>query len=95
MAAPPRRPVSPALSQPVTVRACDQCGYAHDGGPISRAKHQVDVYGGTLYFCNHHFEEHAIEFIANNYRCIRVLFNVGCKLCQAGKIWVRSSRAYT
>lgn len=53
-------------------RACDQCGYAHDGEPITRAKHQVDVISGTLYFCNHHFEKHALAFIAANYTCVRI-----------------------
>jgi hypothetical protein len=70
------KPAAKSRSIPVRIinpfRACDSCGYAHDGGPIARAKHQVNVPGGTLYFCNHHFTEHAIIFIAADYRCVRV-----------------------
>ena len=54
-------------------KACDRCGYAHDGTPIGRAKHQVDVTAGTLYFCNHHFVKHSAHILIKNYPCINVL----------------------
>lgn len=48
-------------------RACDECGYSHDGQAITRAKYQVEVPGGTLYFCGHHFTEHELTFIERHY----------------------------
>lgn len=41
-------------------RACDRCGYSEiDGQPIARAKYQIEVSGGDLYFCGHHFREYS------------------------------------
>jgi hypothetical protein len=55
-------------------RACDQCGYSKvDGQPIARAKVQVEVIGGTLYFCQHHFDIHHDEFMLAGYSASEVL----------------------
>jgi len=61
--------VTSKLIPVVRFRACDQCGYAHDGSPIARASHQVEVLGMSLYFCDHHFSSHGLSFLENGYRC--------------------------
>jgi len=49
-------------------RACDACGYSKiDGQPISRAKYQIEVDGGTLYFCGHHFREYSSPILTAGY----------------------------
>jgi len=54
-------------------RACDKCGYsAVDNQPISRAKYQVEVSGGTLYFCNHHAQEYWTTLLAAGYDIIKI-----------------------
>ena len=67
----PQVKVSGPVSVPIRVntgfRACDRCGFAHDGGPISRAKRKVGVPGGHLYFCEHHFRDNCFVFIARRY----------------------------
>jgi len=47
-------------------KPCDQCGYAFDGQPISRAKYRVSFSSGELYFCNHHFNRYSLSFMAHN-----------------------------
>lgn len=68
----PKSDAKPPIRVNVVHRACDECGYSHDLQPIGKAKHQVEVIGGTLYFCNHHFEKHCLAFIASEYRVTRV-----------------------
>ena len=49
-------------------RACDMCGYSEvDGQPIARAKYQIEVEGGTLYFCGHHFREYSDLILSAGY----------------------------
>jgi hypothetical protein len=49
-------------------RACDRCGYSEvDGKPISHAKYQIEVPGGDLYFCGHHFREYSATFLTEGY----------------------------
>lgn len=49
-------------------RACDSCGYSKiDGQPITRAKWQIEVSGGTLYFCGHHFREFSDLILSAGY----------------------------
>ena len=55
----------PPIKHPI--KWCDQCGYSHDGTPISRATMQIEVPGGTLFMCNHHFNRHSYEFIRSEY----------------------------
>ncbi|MGH7239026.1 MAG: DUF7455 domain-containing protein [Candidatus Saccharimonadales bacterium] len=66
-------PVS-AVKQAVTAvirriwRACDQCGYSEiDGQPIMRAKYQIEVVGGDLYLCTHHFRKHSSKILEEGY----------------------------
>jgi hypothetical protein len=67
---PPAQKVKQAVKAVIKViwRPCDQCGYSKvDGGEIARAKYQVEVPGGTLYFCGHHFREHAAALLEKSY----------------------------
>jgi hypothetical protein len=49
-------------------RACDACGYSKvDGEAISRARYQIEVEGGTLYLCGHHFREHSAKILNAGY----------------------------
>lgn len=49
-------------------RACDRCGYSEvDGKPIAHAKYQIEVLGGDLYFCGHHFREYSTHFLDKGY----------------------------
>jgi predicted nucleic-acid-binding Zn-ribbon protein len=49
-------------------RACDKCGYSEvDGQPISHAKYQIEVPGGDLYFCAHHFREYSTLILTEGY----------------------------
>ena len=59
--------VTPVLPSP-PFRACDKCGHSKvDGGPIARASHQIEVPGGDLYFCGHHFREYAVFIFSEGY----------------------------
>ena len=49
-------------------RACDRCGYSEvDGMAITRAKYQIEVPGGDLYFCGHHFREYSTLILGAGY----------------------------
>jgi len=49
-------------------RPCDKCGYSEvDGQPIAYAKYQIEVPGGTLYFCGHHFRTYSPKFMDEGY----------------------------
>jgi len=49
-------------------RACDRCGYSEiDGFPIAHAKFQIEVPGGDLYFCGHHFRKYSSRFFDKGY----------------------------
>jgi hypothetical protein len=49
-------------------RACDACGYSKiDGKPIAYAKYQIEVTGGDLYFCGHHFREYSTLILTEGY----------------------------
>lgn len=65
---PARQPAKAEVKRPNSgFYVCDQCGYSHDGGPISRAKWKIGLPAGHLYFCNHHFRVHCLSFMAHNY----------------------------
>ena len=52
----------------VVWRACDKCGYSKvDGFPIARAKYQIEVPGGDLYFCGHCFREYSTGILDKGY----------------------------
>lgn len=68
--------VSPMDQQPW--HACDKCGYSTtDGRPISQALWKVEVPGGTLYFCGHHFRDHAGFFMEMGYHFYDIREPVG------------------
>lgn len=49
-------------------RACDKCGYSKvDGLAIARARYQIEVPGGDLYFCGHCFRKYSTKFISEGY----------------------------
>ena len=67
---PPVKKVKEAVKAVIKIiwRPCDQCGYSKvDGLAISRAKYQVEVPGGTLYFCGHHFRVHSQALLEEGY----------------------------
>lgn len=76
MALPPNdRPVKPVKNAKATTelvsvepyRACDRCGYSTDGQPIARAQFQLEVTGGSLYLCGHHFRENSEAILIAGY----------------------------
>jgi hypothetical protein len=66
---PPKPPAK--LPADVTLRDanhyCDYCGYAHDGSGIAFARFKIGTPKGSLYLCNHHFNQFTILIIANKY----------------------------
>ena|SRR5690242_18042884 len=61
-------------------RACDRCGYSQiDGQAITRAKWQVEVNGGTLYFCGHHFREFSDLIMTAGYPIFDIREKVAAK----------------
>jgi YHS domain-containing protein len=68
--APTKAVTKPAAPKRIVVpwRACDPCGYSKvDNQPIARAKWQIEVPGGTLYFCNHHYRQYEFTFVERHF----------------------------
>lgn len=61
-------------------RPCDACGHSEvDGQPISRAKWQIEVTGGTMYFCGHHFRKFSDVFMTAGYPIFDIREKVAAK----------------
>lgn len=68
MGVPPKPEPAPIKKIVLPWRSCDECGYSEvDNQPIARAVWQVEVPGGTLYFCDHHYKTHEFTFVESNY----------------------------
>ena len=62
-------PVKVIRNEPVTLEACDRCGYSTiDGNRISSAKVEIKFSDGTsIFLCGNHYRRHRLHILERGY----------------------------
>lgn len=64
---------SKAVTKVIEQHGCDACGVsAIDGGKIAVAKYEVQVNGGSLFFCGSHLRKFWVHILERNYEVVNL-----------------------